>query len=51
MEKLRKAFVDLVDGNDAGEIRRMTGLPIERCEEIYNLYLLALLGLDALNGI
>jgi hypothetical protein len=51
-EILRKAFVDLLDGGkDAKAIQEWTGLPIERCEAIYNIYLLAQLGKEAIEGI
>jgi hypothetical protein len=35
---LEKAFSDIMDGQDDDDIRRMTGLPKERCQEIYNFY-------------
>lgn len=49
---LCKAFVDVLDGcKGPHEIQEQTGLPMERCEEIYNLYLLARLGAEAIEGI
>lgn len=52
LELVRKAFVDLLDGcGGPKEIQRNTGLPLKRCEEIYDLYLLAQLGEETLLGI
>ncbi len=46
-EKLRAALVDVLEGcGGPNAIHAMTGLPMARCEEIYDLYLLA--ALDAL---
>lgn len=40
MDELRKAFLDLLDGcKGPHEIMEQTGLPIERCQEIYQLFL------------
>lgn len=33
-----KAFVDLMDGYDAAHVQHTTGLPWNRCVEIYQLY-------------
>jgi hypothetical protein len=35
---VQTAFCDLMNGTTVGDIHRMTGLPLARCEEIYNLY-------------
>lgn len=32
-----KAFEELLDGQDPEDIQSFTGLPIERCEEIYRM--------------
>ena len=32
------AFVDLMDGNSWQDIRRQTGLDMQRCRQIYDLY-------------
>ena len=38
-DTLKSAFVDLLDGTDGWkEIQRTTGLPKERCQQIYNLF-------------
>jgi len=33
-----EAFIDLMDGTTTCDIHSMTGLPLPRCEEIYNIY-------------
>jgi hypothetical protein len=39
LKKLKKAFVDILDGNSSWyEIRYNTGLPKERCEEIHAIF-------------
>lgn len=38
VEDVESAFIDIVDGNDRHDIKGMTGLSDERCEEIENLF-------------
>ena len=40
-EALRNAFVDALEHEDDKTIQQRTGLPTKRCEEIYDLLLLA----------
>ena len=49
VDLLLEAFTDVLDGcKGPHEIKEKTGLPDERCEEIYNLYLVAMKGRNAI---
>ena len=37
IEQLKQAIIDVLDGENAGDIKGMTGFPIERCEELYTM--------------
>ena len=37
VEKISEALVDVVEGMDADDLQHITGLPIERCEEIVKI--------------
>lgn len=38
VERFREAIIDLVDGEDAGDLQASTGLEYERCVEIRQLF-------------
>ncbi len=37
-EQIQEAFLDVMNGTSAHDIRGNTGLPEERCQEIYKIY-------------
>ena len=37
-DDIKKAFLDLMDAHDEHDIQRNTGLPLERCKAIYDIY-------------
>jgi hypothetical protein len=36
--KALQAFIDMMDGTTASDVRFITGLPEDRCEEIVQIY-------------
>lgn len=38
-KQISDAFCQIMDGNFPGDLYRLTGIPLKRCEEIYALYL------------
>lgn len=38
IKNLENAFIDLVDGTDPGDIQSMTGLQMDRVNEIFDIY-------------
>lgn len=38
-KRLKEAFIDIMDGISPHDLQGMTGLSIERCNEIYDEYL------------
>jgi hypothetical protein len=49
VDLLCEAFVEVLEGiNGPADIHRETGLPYHRCEQLYDLYLLAQLGEEGL---
>lgn len=42
VDNLRSAFIDVLEGmSGPDDVHRLTGCPMDRCQHIWNLYLLA----------